>query len=117
MFISADVLVLLGNIAMATWGAVVRYVFLLTKRGQDLKLLLAGVVSAVFLGVVVFLAAPSINISTKLSFVVSGLLGFSGPDAIDMLRRLVMFKVFGLKKDDYEGPVPTTDAEEAGKRG
>jgi hypothetical protein len=58
--------------------------------------------SAIFLAVVVYLSYSYLNIPVKLSFVASGFLGYTGVDSIDMLRRAVMYKKFGLKAEDYE---------------
>jgi hypothetical protein len=114
------VLALGGNLFMALWGSIVRYLFMLTKRGKDLRLFWAGAASAVFMGLMVFLTYENFGISTKLSFCISGILGYTGPDAIDMVRRIIIYKRFGMKSQDYEGPVPTEQvdaAAEAGKRG
>jgi hypothetical protein len=116
MFIPNEVLILLGNVAMAVWGAVIRYLFMLTKREHDSRFLLAGIASATFLGLAVFLSYDVLGLSTKLSLVASGILGYTGPDAIDVARRVILFKKFGLKRDDYEDR-PETGQSEEGKRG
>jgi hypothetical protein len=102
MYVPHEALILLGNVAMALWGAIVRYLFYFSKRPYSGRLLLGGIVGSIFMGIIVFLSYPTLGLEYKISFVVSGLLGYTGPDALDIARRLMLLKLGVQKPKELE---------------
>jgi ABC-type uncharacterized transport system permease subunit len=102
MFVPRAVLLFIGNMATALWGAIIRHLLVRLKREYNARAFALGIMSALFLGMSVSLLYQEFGISYKLSLVISGILGYTGVDSIELARRVFLMKKFGLDRKDVE---------------
>jgi hypothetical protein len=95
---------LVAQALLAVFGALARQLHLKGKHGMQAVSFVSGCAIAAFSGIIVHFLADAFNLGVNLSYALSGLIGWAGPQALDAIVGLAGKKLgLGAGLDAKQG--------------